>query len=238
VQVSPRTVALELAGIRKRMEIDHSKSWGEERMDVRKVSSQRIVAEMKKISLVFQIYLKTQEIWNLVKDFDWERIREVNSRPLVLTRRAKKIECCISRYRYLSHMVVRARFWIVPSKEAPSRRVNDFLLGCQVDERSMKSFFHLSGVMPTVRAWVLIRTPSCFLRVCIGKILNEPKQLLVLVHDSREIVGRLQVLRENRTYDGKDFLSVGADCSAKWTADKEKKVWAYYEGVGCHDIWV
>ena len=47
------------AGIRKRMGIDYLKSWGEERTDVRKASSRRIVAEIKKVSLVFQIYLKT-----------------------------------------------------------------------------------------------------------------------------------------------------------------------------------
>ena len=98
-------------------------------------------------------------------------MREVNSQKevlvntsLVLIQRAKKTECYISRYRYLPHVVVRVRFWMVPSKEAPSQRVNDFLLGCQVDEKSMRSSFRLSGVMLTVRAQVLIRTPSCFLQ--------------------------------------------------------------------------
>ena len=73
-------------------------------------------------------------------------------------------------------------------------------------------------------------------RVCIGGILNEPKQLLMLVHNSGEIVGRLQVLREDGTCDGKDFPSVETNCSPEQTADKEKKVWAYHKEVGYCDI--
>ena len=75
-------------------------------------------------------------------------------------------------------------------------------------------------------------------RVHVGGILDELKQLLMLVHDSGEIMGRLQVLGENGMCDGKDFLSMGADYSTKRTANVEKKIWAHHKGVDCRDIWM
>ena len=52
---------------------------------------------------------------------------------------------------------------MAPRREAPSLRVKDFRLGCQVEERRSRSSFRFSGVMPAVRERVLMRMPSCFL---------------------------------------------------------------------------